>query len=218
MTGAGAAGPRLLEEDGTATGDDLARGMARVALPPQTSPPAEPDASPPQEPALLDLPEGMEAGPIDHGWAPAALTPRRPPPSPLNWIAGGLALLLLGWLVLSATAFVQDSFDRSATGGWITVAVFATALAAVLRGAWLETAAYRRLQGVDALRAALTRDDGPVEPARRLALDWLDRLPHLSEAAAARPTVAAAATILRPTRGAPHPSGGAVAPGHPPLR
>lgn len=189
--------PRLLDEDGAVVEDALFTAATGPAMAPAEEAEVAPSASPShQEPALLDLPEGMADGPVDHGWAPAALAVRRAPPSPLNWIAGGLALLLLGWLVLSAAAFVQDGFARSPTNGWVTLGVFGAGLAAMAWGAWLEIAALRRLAGVDALRAALADDEGDVEPACRLALDWLDRLPHLAEAASARPAVLAARDIL----------------------
>lgn len=173
-----------------AAGNELTVASASSQAP--VSPAVEEVSPPPYEPALLDLPEGMVDGPVDLGWAPQARTDRSTPSSPLNWIAGGLAVLLLGWLVLAAAAFVQDQFDRSALNGAVTLAVFGAGLAAMLRGAWLELSSLRRLRCVDALRAALTQKDGPVAPTRRLALDWLDRLPHLSEAATARPAVAAA--------------------------
>jgi len=181
--------PRLLDEHGAAVAGGLA-GAPRLT-PAGTTKAGQGEA----EPALHDLPEGMDGGPVGGDWGPAILGARRRPASALNWIAGGLLLMLLGWLVLSAIGFVGDQFARGPTAGWITLAVFAAGLLAVLRGAWIELASLRRLRGVAALRAALQHDGGPVGPARALALDWLERLPHLPEAAAARADVAAAADL-----------------------
>jgi putative membrane protein len=149
----------------------------------------------PAEPLLLDMPEGMSAGRIDQGWAPAVLRPRPAPPGSLGWIAGGLVVLLLGWLVLSAVGFVGDQFARSAAMGWSTVLVFGAGLLAVLWGLWREMRSFRQLRQVDTLRALLSRDDGPVGPARALALDWLGTLERIPDPARAREAVATAPDV-----------------------
>jgi len=170
--------PEAMEDGAPGTGDDRAG---------EGAPP------PPRGPALLEVPEGMDAGPVDHGWAPGTLAPRKVPPGPMSWIAGGLAILLLGWVALAAAAFVQDQFARTPANGWVTLGVFGAGLAMLGWGVWLEVRAWRRLRGVEALRAALSQDDdAPVGPARTLALDWLAALDRLPEAAAAHPAVAAA--------------------------
>jgi putative membrane protein len=127
-------------------------------------------------PALLDATDDMPTGRIDHGWEPRLLRPPATVPNPLTWVAGGLGLLILGWLVLSAAGFVQDQFARSEAMGWVTLVVFSAALLAILWGLWSEARALRRLQQVEVLRSLLCRDDAPIAPARTLALEWLNGL------------------------------------------
>ncbi|TPG38560.1 hypothetical protein EAH89_29410, partial [Roseomonas nepalensis] len=98
-----------------------ASGAAAITEP---TPDAPANALPPSAPALLDLPEGMPGGRVDHQWTPDLLQPRPAPTASLHPIAMGLVLLLLGWLVLSALGFVGDQFARSVTLGWATVLVF----------------------------------------------------------------------------------------------
>ncbi|WP_043840387.1 hypothetical protein [Muricoccus aerilatus] len=59
-------------------------------------------------PALLDMPEGLSAGREEQDWAPGLLQAQEVPRGSLGWVAGSLAVILLGWLVLSAVGFVGD--------------------------------------------------------------------------------------------------------------
>ncbi|TPG37691.1 DUF697 domain-containing protein, partial [Roseomonas nepalensis] len=68
-------------------------------------------------------------------------------------------------------------------------------LLAVLWGTWREGRAFRQLRRVDALRALLAEDSGPVLPARALALDWLSSLNQLPGLAAAREAAGTAADV-----------------------
>lgn len=152
-------------------------------------------AAPPLlEPALLDVPEGMAEEP-DLGWSPAVLRPRAARSGSLTWIAGGVAVLLAGWLVLGAAGLVVDQFARSTALGRSTATVFTAALLLVCSGVWHELGAYRRLRQVDVLRSLLRQDDGPVGPARTLALGWLDTLTRVPGAAEAREAVAMASDM-----------------------
>lgn len=99
-----------------------------------------------REPLLFDMPEGLSAGRIDQGWAPGLLRPRAAPPGSLGWIAGGLGVLLIGWLALSAVGFVADQFARSAAMGTATALVFGAGLPAVLWGLWREVRSFRQLR------------------------------------------------------------------------
>lgn len=107
-----------------------------VAMPREAADPAAASALP--APALLNLPEGMPAGRIDHGCDPGLLRPRAAPPGLLHPVAVGFAVLLVGWLVLSAVGFVGDQFARAPALGWATVVVFGAGLLAVLWGLWRE--------------------------------------------------------------------------------
>jgi putative membrane protein len=152
-------------------------------------------AEPLAGPALLDLPAGMPAGPVDHGLTGTRARPRASTPGALGPIAIGLAILLLGWFALSAAGFVADQFTRSDAAGWSAVAMLAAGLLAVLWGVRREVGAFRRLKEVEALRALLREDDGPVQPARSLALAWLDGLADLPGTAEAREAVTTATDI-----------------------
>jgi putative membrane protein len=141
------------------------------------------------------MPEGLSTERIDQGWTPGLLRPRAAPSGSLGWIAGGMAVLLLGWLVLSAVGYVADQFARSTAMGIATVLVFGAGLLAVLRGLWREVRSFQQLSKVDALRALLARDDAPVLPARALALEWLGSLERLPDLAQARQATANAPDV-----------------------
>lgn len=147
------------------------------------------------EPLLLDMPEGLPTEREEQDWAPGLLRVRETPRGSLGWVAGGLTVLLSSWLVLSAVGFVSDQFARSAALGWATVLVFGAGLLAVLWGGWREVEAYQRLRQVDALRALLLCDEGPVAPARALALVWLEELERVPDLARAREAVATAPDV-----------------------
>lgn len=73
--------------------------------------------------------------------------------------------------------------------------VFTTGLLAVLWGLWREMRSFQQLRQVDTLRALLSQDDEPVEPARALALEWLSRLERLPGLTETREAVANATDV-----------------------
>ena len=151
--------------------------------------------APVSEPLLLNMPEGLSAGREDQDWAPGMLQVRKEPRGSLGWVAGGLTLIMLGGLVLSAVGFVSGQFARSAMMGWSTVLVLGVGLLAVLWGLWREMEAFQRLRQVDALRTLLSRGNGPVAPAWELALVWLKELERVLDLARAGKAAAAAPDI-----------------------
>ena len=187
----------LPPEDSPASVTSPAPAPAPTVEVPESTPAPEPAIV---RPALLDIPEGVPIGRIDHGWAPEPLQIGDVLPKAPGWIAGGLGVLIVAWLTMSMLGFVQDSFARSAATGWLTLLLFGSGVLAVAWGGWLEVKAFRRLLHVEALRRALASDDGPVAAARVLTLEWLDSLSErLPDLVGVRRAVAAAAdvTLLR---------------------
>lgn len=158
-----------------------------------------PDPPPLRGPVLLEADAAAPMGRIEPVWEPELLRTRRAGAGSLSWVAGGLALLVVGWLVLSAVAFVEEQFRRSTHLGVPAVLVFGTALLLVLRGVLLEMRAYRGLQRVDGLRALLAGRDISAAAAREACRPWLrataPRLPDADAALRALETASSAAEI-----------------------
>lgn len=142
------------------------------------------------EPAQAPAPEAQRVQPMAPGFLETSTVPPEEPafqPPPLipadtepappgtaNWVAAGLALLVVGGSVLAMVGFVLDQMARSPALGAVTLAVVLVAVAAILWGLLLELRSYRRLARVDRIRALLRQPGCPVEEARRACAQWLD--------------------------------------------
>jgi len=156
-------------------------------------PGAAPAAEPPARPVLMAALPGAPAV-IEPDWQPALLgVPARA--SSLALLLGGVALLLLGWVGLSAAALVLAAFDRAPAYGWAAASVLGAAAAMIVAAGWREWRAWRTLARVDRLRVLLA-GDGEVEQARTAALGWVAAVTrHLPAAEAARAAVAGAGSL-----------------------
>lgn len=111
---------------------------------------------------------------------------------------GGVALLVLGFALLSAGNFVAAQFDRATWLGWLTLALAFAGFGAIFWGVAREVAGLRALARVDALRAALAGTN--ADAARAAAMRWaggVDGGRAVLPAIAAAPDVAAIAAVLR---------------------
>ncbi|MFC3127224.1 DUF697 domain-containing protein [Pseudoroseomonas globiformis] len=130
----------------------------------------------PGGPRLLEADGVLPEGRIDTGWNPEGFAaPRRRGHAP-TLLAAGLAVLLLGWLVLAGLGFVQARFRDGAALGWLTVGVLGGGLWLVLAGLWGEWRAWRRLRQVDALRRLLARPDAALEQVQDGCRAWLGEI------------------------------------------
>jgi uncharacterized membrane protein YcjF (UPF0283 family) len=127
-----------------------------VFEPPPVAPEAPQPPSNTSGPMLLDAVAREARTRIDPLWEPALVVTRETGPSSMSWIATGLAVLLLSWLLLSLVAFVEDQFRRSPVLGASTLSCFGIALGLVAYGVWCELRAFRALQRVDALRSRIS--------------------------------------------------------------
>lgn len=171
-------------------------GTPRATAPPDStlaapSPVAPRAAAPVAEPASRTAPftePGFAPGFVqttqpppavlpDQPWAPAVI-PSAPARgvSATGWVASGLAVLVLGTLVLSMAGFAVDQFARSQALGVLTLAAYGIGGGLLLWGIWMEVSAYRRLARVDALRALLGRPGVRLEAARCAARAWLSTI------------------------------------------
>lgn len=115
---------------------------------------------------------------LDFGWdravAPAALPVMRGWSS-LGLVGAGLAVLLLGFALLSAGNFVAAQFASAAWLGWMTLGVAAAGFGLLGAAIWREARGYLALRKVDRARAAFARGDAA---ALRAELDaWQAALP-----------------------------------------
>ena len=176
--------PGFLDEGGGRERPDAVVQMAAESM----------AASP--SPMLIDAPGAAAGDRIDHGWAPEMIRPPRVRRGSLSWLAGGLAVLVAGWVGLSASALVYDQFARSARLGAVTLAVFLVAAGLIARGVLMELRTYAALRRIDGIRAALARPDVPLADAKRLCGSWLDVVgPRLPNPAAVRSSVMAASDL-----------------------
>ncbi len=154
---------------------------------------AAPVAEAPRRPVLLEPLPGAPSV-IEPDWAPGAVR-QRVGPSSLAWLVGGVALLLLGWVGLSAVELVLAAFDRAAAYGWAASAVLGAAGGMIGWALSAEWRAWRALARVDRLRALL--EGGPLEPARAAALCWVGQVSaRLRDPAAARAAVGRAGSVV----------------------
>jgi putative membrane protein len=149
----------------------------RPVTPEEVQPPPETDG-----PMLLNAVSGEARGRIDPQWEPELVATRPSGRSPLSWLAGGLAVLLLSWLVLSLVAFAEDQFRRSSGLGVVTLICFGTALGLMTYGVWGELRAFRALHRVDELRRRFSHVDLSLPELRAIILPWLHTIRrHLEE-------------------------------------
>jgi putative membrane protein len=155
--------------------------------PTQAPPAATEPAAAPLRPVLME-PAADAPAVIEQAWQPPVLLPRGGGGSTIAWLAGGVALLLLGWVGLSSVELVLAAFARATAYGWAAAAVVAAASAMILWAGWREWRAWRALARVDRLRALLA-GEGDADRARAAALSWLEavaaRLPEPEAARAA---------------------------------
>lgn len=135
-------------------------------------------AGPSFAPGFIETTQQPPVALPDQPWLPAVV-PSGPARgvSATGWVASGLAVLLLGTLVLSMAGFAVDQFARSQVLGILTLAAYGIGGGLLLWGVQMEVSAYRRLTRVDALRAMLARPGVPLEAARSAARAWLATVP-----------------------------------------
>jgi putative membrane protein len=149
-----------------------------VPEPPPVAIQAAPLPSDGSGPMLLDVVLGEDRARIDPLWNPELVASRSSDSSSLTWVAGGLTILLLGWLLLSLVAFAEDQFRRSTTLGVLTVTCFGIGFSLMAYGLWCELRAFRALQRVDDLRRRFSRDDLSMPKLRADILPWLQIIRH----------------------------------------
>jgi putative membrane protein len=142
----------------------------------------------PETPPTETLRTETTERPLNPGFIETTSTPPEPVPavihlpstSPgagaLGWIGAGLGILVLGGSVLALIGFVLDQMARSPVLGWVSLAIVATGLLAVLWGVTREIRSYRRLTRVDRLRATLRSPALPIETARKECTAWLETI------------------------------------------
>ena len=147
----------------------------------------------PLRPVLLEPLPGAPSV-IEPDWAPQAVQAAAGS-SGLAWLVGGVALLLLGWVGLSAVELVWVAFDRAPAYGWAAAGVVGAAAGMILWALAAEWRAWRALGRVDRLRHLL--EGAALEPARAAALAWVGQVsPRLRDPAAARSAVAGAGSMV----------------------
>lgn len=145
----------------------------------------------PLRPVLLE-PAADAPSVIEPAWQPAVLGAPGGGGSTIGWLAGGLALLLLGWVGLSTVELVLAAFARAPAYGWAAAVVVLAAAGMILWAGWRELRSWRALARVDRLRALLA-GEGEAERARAAALAWLEAVAaRLPDAEAARAALRAA--------------------------
>ncbi len=174
-----------------------------VATPP-VFPPSSSGEPPPRAPALLEPAPDAAAGRITPDWAPRLILRRRRGIGTIASISAGLGLLGASWIALAAIRFVEGLLARGDRLGWVALALFAAALALIVRGAAGELTAWRALHRVEALRDAFDSAAPTLEGVRRTSRAWLravsGRLPDPAAVAArieAAGSVAELRSVLR---------------------
>jgi len=82
----------------------------------------------------------------------------------------------VGWVTVSAAAFVHDQFVRSRGLGFLISAIFAVSFGFVLFGVLIELKNYLGLRRIDQLRTALADPALLGTDAKRLCLAWLNTI------------------------------------------
>lgn len=139
------------------------------------APSAEPEAALRTGPVLLDA--GPDAAAVLQAtWRPQALAGPLAPAVGVPWIALGLAVVIIGFAVLSAVAFVLDMAKRSLWLGVAAGLMLGLSLGLIGYRLGIEWLSYRQLQTVDRTRAALSGRNGSIETVRTAALGWLEQV------------------------------------------
>jgi putative membrane protein len=150
-------------------------------------------AEAPLRPVLLEPLPGAPSV-IEPDWAPGAVRAAAGR-SGLAWLVGGVALLLLGWVGLSAVELAWAAFDRVPAWGWVATAVLGAAAGMIGWALSAEWRAWRALARMDRLRALL--EGSELEPARAAALGWVGQVAaRLREPAAARAALGGAGSVV----------------------
>jgi putative membrane protein len=127
-------------------------------------------------PGFVEAEHDMRGGRIEGGWNPDPIAITPPGVGSVLVLTCGVALLVIGWVVIAAIGFVIDQFDRSAVFGMTSLLLFGAAFGLIAYAVWVESKAYRLLQHVDVLRAQLRRDDIAAAELRRSSQLWLRAL------------------------------------------
>lgn len=158
--------------------DDEGTGGSDTSSPIGVQTSEAPDGPPSMGPTLFEADDVMPPGRIDPFWNPAVLRTRRARAGSLWWIAAGLTLLLVSWVIISAAAFVVDQFGRSTVLGCIAVVLVGVSAVLILYGIYIEAIAFWRLQQVDSLRRELARADLKISEIRGICSRWLVIVSH----------------------------------------
>ena len=190
----------------TATGPGFLDEEPRPAAHSRGQPEVGPDDPTPglaRRPVLLD-PERDAPTILASSWKPAHIRHSTAAMGSVAWIASGLAVLLLCWMIFACVSVALSLASRSNAVGLGAGLCMAAGGTLILYGLATEWRSYRRLRRVDSLRATLTRMDQPVEAARMAALAWVRHiapaLPHagtVDQSLLAAASQAEVAAILR---------------------
>jgi putative membrane protein len=114
---------------------------------------------------------------LDFGWdvTVAAAMPAEPRWSSLGLAGLGLAVLVLGFALISTGHFVAAQFAQAAWLGWLTLSVAVAGFGLLFAGIAREIRGYLGLGTVEAARAAHARGD--VAALRGALQSWQSRLP-----------------------------------------
>jgi len=156
---------------------------------------AVPDAAVPRRPVLLE-PAPDAPSVIDQRWQPAPLHPATKGAGSLAWLLGGVGLLMLVWVVLSAVNLALAAFVHAPAYGWLAVLALGAAASMIAWAGWTEWRAFRALARVDHLRDLLADDRAALAQAQGAARAWVDRVARrLADPAAVHQALAAAASV-----------------------
>lgn len=143
-------------------------------------PAAEADRPTPSWDPILYEAEPDAPTTLDTGWAPAPIAQDSGGPATLAMTLAGIAILFGSWAAFSLVNFL---ISLSATSTWLAAAAGAATalgLGLIARAGQLELRSYRQLSSVETLRRTLADDRRPVEDIRAAAIDWIGRIPSLS--------------------------------------
>jgi putative membrane protein len=116
----------------------------------------------------------------------------------LRLLLGGAGVLAFGYAALGSANFVLSQFDRSATLGWLTLAVAVAGFGLIGAGVWREMRGLFALRKVDRLRAAVAAAD--IAALKSAIRPWLSAQPDGPALVAALEPIsdpAAALALLR---------------------
>ena len=181
--------PRFLDED------EPHSAVGRSAEPDaQLSHPAI-DELARQGPLLLE-PEPDAPRTLSPAWQPERISQPPRAAGTMVWFMVGTILLLMFWMLGACASAVLAAGSHSPTIGLVAGMGVGTSLGLIAYGSVLEWRAYRRLQHVERLRAALMSGPAPsVEAVRAAARAWLHRVTaHVPEADTVDRSLAAAGT------------------------